>query len=300
MATLQPNPGWDDVYQLEVTDPAQGGADGVLNRQPQALLNRTAYLRALLDSIETELQGKAPIGHNHDASAITSGLIDPARIPVLPSQNTVTSSSDLSALTEDQQALVVEGVIVTSADGWRWVYKGSGSKTDSGSYIQLADITPDWSVIQNKPASFSPLAHSHVIGDVTGLQDALNAKADASSWLFTDINGASTFMASMIASKNGQCDHGSAITLPSFGAYPGLALAARPARTDEISTLMVGEHNVGWGSGGEATAWGDTFSVDPDSLAVTATRSVVGGGGGANSGGTGTVNYSVVCLRRYA
>ncbi len=166
MATLQPAAGWDEVYQLEVTDPAQGGSGGVLNRQPQALLNRTAYLRALIDSIETELQGKAPVNHSHDASAITSGMLDPARIPTLPSQNTVTSSGNLSALTVDQQAQVVEGVIVTTTDGWRWVYTGSGSKIATTSYIQLADITPDWAVIQNKPSTFAPSAHHHAVSDI--------------------------------------------------------------------------------------------------------------------------------------
>jgi len=340
MTNLTPTPGWDDVYQLEVTDPAQGGAGGIMNRQAQALLNRAEYLnaqfQAAVSALNLALGGKAPLVHQHDASALVSGVLDPARIPVLPSQTTVISSGDLTALTAAQQGQVVQGVIVTTTDGWRWVYTGSGDKTLQASYIQLADITPDWGAVQNKPASFPPSPHDHAIADVTGLQtalasttpdwtavqnkpssfppsphdhaitdvtglqDALNGKANASTVLFTDINGASAFLTAMIASQNGQCNNGSALTLPSFGACAGLGLVARPARTDEIATLIVGEHSVGWGSGGEATGWTDTYAVDPVTLAVTATRAITSGGGGANSGGTGSVNYSVICIRRYA
>jgi hypothetical protein len=52
MNNLIGTPGWDDVYQLEVTDPAQGGPGGVMNRQAQALLNRTESLKQSLQSVQ--------------------------------------------------------------------------------------------------------------------------------------------------------------------------------------------------------------------------------------------------------
>jgi len=45
------------IYQLEVTDPLQGGPDGVFNVPPKQLANRTRYLKDRLDS-----------GHNEDGS----------------------------------------------------------------------------------------------------------------------------------------------------------------------------------------------------------------------------------------
>ena len=48
MANLSEAPGWSNVYQLETTDPVQGGAGGISNIQAQALANRTAYLKARL------------------------------------------------------------------------------------------------------------------------------------------------------------------------------------------------------------------------------------------------------------
>lgn len=44
MANLTEASTWDTVYQLESTDQALGGAGGTMNRQAQALLNRTKYL----------------------------------------------------------------------------------------------------------------------------------------------------------------------------------------------------------------------------------------------------------------
>lgn len=42
------------IYQLEVTDPVQGGADGVDNLPLRQLANRTAYLKSNHDALETE------------------------------------------------------------------------------------------------------------------------------------------------------------------------------------------------------------------------------------------------------
>ena len=51
----------------------------------------------------------------------------------------------------------------------------------------------DWADITNKPSTFTPSAHSHVIADVTGLQTALNGKAASShSHVISDVTGLQT------------------------------------------------------------------------------------------------------------
>ena len=51
----------------------------------------------------------------------------------------------------------------------------------------------DWADITNKPSTFTPSAHSHVISDVTGLQTALNGKAASShSHVISDVTGLQT------------------------------------------------------------------------------------------------------------
>lgn len=46
------------IYQLETDDPVQGGPDGIDNLQAKQLANRTAYLKAL---VETQTAGKQPL-----------------------------------------------------------------------------------------------------------------------------------------------------------------------------------------------------------------------------------------------
>jgi hypothetical protein len=102
--------------------------------------------------------------------------------------NQVVSSGAISGLTSGQQTQVVSGTIVTTTDGRRWVYTGEGSKASEASYIELADITPVWSVIADKPADFPPSSHTHAISDVTSLQTSLDDKAAS---ITTGITGAS-------------------------------------------------------------------------------------------------------------
>ena len=53
--------------------------------------------------------------------------------------------------------------------------------------------SPTWSSVTGKPTEFPPEAHGHVIGDVTGLQAALDAKALAThSHIIGDVTGLQT------------------------------------------------------------------------------------------------------------
>ena len=58
MANIVETSVWEDgIYQLEKTDKAMGGADGVLNKPLKQLANRTKYLKEKADEIEEELAG---------------------------------------------------------------------------------------------------------------------------------------------------------------------------------------------------------------------------------------------------
>lgn len=109
----------------------------------------------------------------HDASLITSGTIDPARIPILLSDKPVISTGGIAALTTAQQDTIVSGTLVTTTDGRRWTYTGTGSKIAEASYIEMADVTPDWSVIANKPSTRA----GYGITDAQALDATLTALA---------------------------------------------------------------------------------------------------------------------------
>lgn len=116
------------------------------------------------------------------ASKLT-GEIDPARLPVLPiGEIKVISDGDIADLTSGQQSAVKKGVVVLTTDGRRWVYTGSGSKLDEANYVELADVTPDWSVIANKPVTFPPSAHDHAHSATVAYAAGIATDASAIPW----------------------------------------------------------------------------------------------------------------------
>lgn len=55
---------------------------------------------------------------------------------------------------------------------------GSGAQVYNGTAWTTLGGTADWASITGKPSTFTPSAHTHVIGDVTGLQTALDGKQE--------------------------------------------------------------------------------------------------------------------------
>nr|DAF00707.1 MAG TPA: hypothetical protein [Caudoviricetes sp.] len=57
MGKLKETPTWEnDIYQIEVTDPALGGESGPVNTAPRQLANRTLYLKEHMDGAENEIR----------------------------------------------------------------------------------------------------------------------------------------------------------------------------------------------------------------------------------------------------
>lgn len=56
MANLNEEPVWEEgIYQLETTDPVEGGPEGIDNKPTRQLANRTAYLKQEQDNIKEEV-----------------------------------------------------------------------------------------------------------------------------------------------------------------------------------------------------------------------------------------------------
>ena len=104
---------------------------------------------------------------DHDAAKVTTGTIDPARLPAVLFAAPVISSGAIADLTAPQQAEISGGTSVVTTDGREWRYTGTGDKTLEASYVEMADRTPDWSTIAGKPATFAPSAHTHTLSDIT-------------------------------------------------------------------------------------------------------------------------------------
>jgi hypothetical protein len=93
-------------------------------------------------------------------------------------------------------------------DGWKWMDPESGVEYtwfddgNSSQWVETGGVglkgdkgdpgTTTWAGIADKPATFPPSAHTHAIGDVTGLQTALDGKLDR-----TFVDGALAYAATV-------------------------------------------------------------------------------------------------------
>lgn len=72
MANLPETPTWEPgIYQLEETDPVQGGPNGIDNQQGKQLANRTAWLKQLAESLGTDKLDLSALASQAEAIAGT-------------------------------------------------------------------------------------------------------------------------------------------------------------------------------------------------------------------------------------
>lgn len=73
MANLPESPTWEaGIYQLEETDPVQGGPNGIDNQQGKQLANRTAYLKSIVEALVTDKLALADLATQAEAIAGTN------------------------------------------------------------------------------------------------------------------------------------------------------------------------------------------------------------------------------------
>lgn len=114
MATLTEANSWEaGIYQLELTDPVVGGADGLSNLQAKQLANRTLYLKTLVDALGT---GKQPLDATLTALA---GVVTAANQLIYATGPDAFSTSALSAfartLLDDADAATARGTLGAQA-----------------------------------------------------------------------------------------------------------------------------------------------------------------------------------------
>jgi hypothetical protein len=173
----------------EVADAIDADAGAEATLQSALGLGSAAYTASGDYATAAQFAGLSSIATTGDAANLT-GTIDPARLPVLPSQVQVLSSGQTIAdLTPGERSAIVKGAIVTTGDGGRWTYTGSGSKTDEASYIRLADVTPEWAVIAGKPTTLSGYGITDAVRptDSEAVREASAAALTAANPIYADL-----------------------------------------------------------------------------------------------------------------
>lgn len=138
---------------------------------------------------------RTPVAHNQDASSITSGIFNVDRIPNLDASTITSGTIDLARL----PAAALDRLIIVSDEATRFaltttqVQLGDTVKqtTPSGIMYRVVDDTKlsevggyveysaaraaavDWSGVENKPSTFIPSYHTHIVTDITlGISNA--------------------------------------------------------------------------------------------------------------------------------
>jgi len=117
--------------------------------------------------VDAMLSAKAPL-----ASPTFTGS------PTAPTAVTGTNSTQIATTAFVNQAIAGFGAGDMAKSNYD---TDSDGKVDAA---EVADAAP-WSGITGKPTSFAPSSHSHLIGQITGLQSALNGKSALTSPAFT-------------------------------------------------------------------------------------------------------------------
>ena len=144
--------------------------------------------------VDASLAGTAPATHTHAISDVTNlqasldakaPLASPALtgVPTAPTAVAGTNSTQIATTAFVSSAMSAAG----AGDMLRSVYD-----TNNDGKVNAADSSDaaPWSGITGKPSTFTPSYHTHIIADVTGLQTALDGKADTShAHIIADVTG---------------------------------------------------------------------------------------------------------------
>ena len=171
------------------------------------------HLIADIQGLQTSLDAKAALSHTHAATDITSGTIAAARMPAL------TGDATTSAGTVATTVVAIRGRSVANiapTDGQILAWNASNNRWEPGtlgvdSWIGGGDTIAE---------------HTHVIADVTGLEDALADKADTTHYHAAADVTSGTFDAARAWALSGDVSSSAGSGLVTVVALQARALAA--------------------------------------------------------------------------
>ena len=148
-----------------------------------------------------------------DASKITTGTIDIARLPAGALERCVVVADDTArfALTKDKVQLG-DTVKVTGTEKMYFVIDETKLSSEDGYTVYTAGSATSvpWSGITGKPSTFTPSSHNQAISTITGLQAALDGKATSAQGAKAD----TAVQSVKIGTK--EYKSGTTVTLPAY------------------------------------------------------------------------------------
>lgn len=143
MANLPESATWETgIYQLEETDPVQGGPNGIDNLQGKQLANRTAFLKALAESLGT---GKLDLSALATQAEATAGTDNTKWMTPLRVAQAITALASIAAASETVAGKVELATVaetITGTDTVRATHPAGVKAAISAAVAAVLDSSP--------------------------------------------------------------------------------------------------------------------------------------------------------------
>ncbi len=202
MGNLNETEKWEEnIYQLETSDPVLGGADGISNRAPRQLANRTKWLKKKTEEAAQSLAEHVRSRNHPDATLTAKGFTQ-------LSSATNSTSETLAATPKAVKAaydLAAGKAPVSHTHPWSQITGVPAASLTAKGTVQLSSATNSTSetlaatpkavkAAYDLAAGKAPVSHTHPWSQITGVP-AASLTAKGTVQLSSDINSTSEILA---------------------------------------------------------------------------------------------------------
>jgi len=158
---------------------------------------KDAVNKQYLESQKNQTNGIAGLDNNKK--------LDPSVIPVIATTETVVVANKTARLALTTAQVQRGDYAIQTDSGEKFILSGNNPQQE-GHRTLVADTTPDWSQIDNKPSAFTPATHTHTkeqvgLGNVDNTSDATKNSATA-TLINKTINGDNNTITKVNSLKN--------------------------------------------------------------------------------------------------
>ncbi len=202
MGNLNETEKWEEnIYQLETSDPVLGGADGISNRAPRQLANRTKWLKKKTEEAAQSLAEHVRSRNHPDATLTAKGFTQ-------LSSATNSTSETLAATPKAVKAaydLAAGKAPASHTHPWSQITGVPAASLTAKGTVQLSSATDSQSETEaatpkavkaayDLAAGKAPVSHTHPWSQITGVP-AASLTAKGTVQLSSDINSTSEILA---------------------------------------------------------------------------------------------------------
>ena len=202
MGNLNETEKWEEnIYQLETSDPVLGGADGISNRAPRQLANRTKWLKKKTEEAAQSLAEHVRSRNHPDATLTAKGFTQLSSATNSPSETLAATPKAVKAAYD----LAAGKAPASHTHPWSQITGVPAASLTAKGTVQLSSATDSQSETEaatpkavkaayDLAAGKAPVSHTHPWSQITGVP-AASLTAKGTVQLSSAINSTSEILA---------------------------------------------------------------------------------------------------------